>query len=392
MRIAFYAPLKAPTHETASGDRRVARLLMDALRMAGHAVELVSELRAFDGAGDAARQLALREAGQQAARDLIARWSGTGHTACPDLWFTYHLYYKAPDWIGPAVCRALGLPYVIAEASHAPKRLSGPWAMGEAAVLDALEQADLLLCPTAHDVAGLARGAPARTRIERLPPFLDPAPYRRAARKRELLRLRLHKACALPIDQPWMVVAAMMRPGDKLASYGVLARTLALLSDLPWQLLVAGDGQARPQVEFWLTAAAAGRVHFLGACDARTMAAVYAAADLCIWPAVNEAYGMAMLEAQAAGTAVVSCATRGVPDVVQNGATGLLASSLEPQALAMCARALLSDRSRCRAMGQAAGRFVERQRSVAQAAVALRQLLEPWQPELDTNGAVAATP
>ena len=49
MRIAFYAPLKAPTHAIASGDRRVARLLMDALRLAGHEVELVSDLRSFDG-------------------------------------------------------------------------------------------------------------------------------------------------------------------------------------------------------------------------------------------------------------------------------------------------------------------------------------------------------
>lgn len=386
MRIAFYAPLKAPTHPTASGDRRVARLLMDALRMAGHTVELVSELRAFDRAGDIAHQQALRSAGLDAARALVARWRDGTDGSRPDLWFTYHLYYKAPDWLGPAVCAALDLPYVVAEASHAPKRLSGPWAMGEAAVLEALQQADLLLCPTAHDVPGLRLAAPAHTRIERLPPFLDPAPYQRAARKRALLRARLRLACALPQDQPWMVVAAMMRPGDKLASYGVLAQALSLLPDLPWQLLVAGDGAARAQVEALLSDAAPGRVHFLGACDARTMAAVYAAGDLCIWPAVNEAYGMAMLEAQAAGMAVVSCASRGVPDVVQDGVTGLLASAIAPQPLAVCARALLSDASLCAAMGRAAARFVDQQRSLVQAAARLRGLLGCLQ------GAAGTTP
>ena len=35
-----------------------------------------------------------------------------------DLWFTYHCYYRKPDWLGPIVTRALGIPYVIAEASH----------------------------------------------------------------------------------------------------------------------------------------------------------------------------------------------------------------------------------------------------------------------------------
>ncbi len=378
MRIAFYAPLKAPTHPTASGDRRVARLLMDALRLAGHSVELVSELRSFDGSADPARQQELRQAGRDAAQALIDRWRDGDADARPDLWFTYHLYYKAPDWLGPAVCAALDLPYVVAEASHASKRLTGPWAMGEAAVLEALQQADLLLCPTADDVAGLRRAAPASARIERLPPFLDPAPYRRAARKRSLVRARLRAACTLPDDQPWMVVAAMMRPGDKLASYGVLAQTLALLSDLPWQVLVAGDGTARAEVEALLSDAAPGRVHFLGACDARVMAAVYAAADLCIWPAVNEAYGMAMLEAQAAGTAVVSCATRGVPDVVLHGVTGWLAETTAAPPLAACARTMLTDAPTCAAMGRAAAQFVDEQRSLAKAAARLRVLLGPW--------------
>lgn len=380
MRIAFYAPLKAPTHATASGDRRVARLLMDALRLAGHDVTLVSDLRSFDGAGDGTRQLALQHQAQAVAQGLITRWQQPGANERPDLWFTYHLYYKAPDWLGPAVCSALEIPYVVAEASHAPKRLSGSWATGEAAVLAAIRRADLLLCPTADDVAGLRLAAQPHTAIERLPPFLDPTPYRRAARKRTLWRRCLQRALALPPGQPWMVVAAMMRPGDKLASYAVLAQTLALLQDLPWRLLVAGDGAARVQVEALLAQAAPQRVSFLGSCDARTMAALYAAADLCIWPAVNEAYGMAMLEAQAAGTAVVSCETRGVPDVVQDGVTGLLAPTIAPQPLAHAARALLSNSVRCAAMGRAAAQFVDRERSLAQAASRLQGLLARWDP------------
>lgn len=287
--------------------------------------------------------------------------------------------------------RSLDIPYVVAEASHAPKRLSGPWSGAEIAVCDAIQAAEMLLCPTVHDMAGLRLVAPAQTRIERLPPFLDPAPYRRAARKRQLLRARLGTACALPIDQPWMVVAAMMRRGDKLASYRLLAQALALLQDLPWQLLVAGDGAARAEIEVLLHHAAPGRVCFLGACDARTMAAVYAAGDLCIWPAVNEAYGMAMLEAQAAGLPVVSCATRGVPDVVDDGVTGLLAGAVDATALATCARALLSDAPRRVAMGQAAATFVDRDRSLTRAASRLRALLAVRDKSVGAADAVAVS-
>jgi glycosyltransferase involved in cell wall biosynthesis len=391
MRIAFYAPLKAPNHPTASGDRRVARLLMDALQLAGHTVELVSEFRSFERHGDARRQQALSREGASIADALVTQWQGDAAQLRPALWFTYHLYYKAPDWIGPAVCRALGIPYVVAEASHAAKRANGPWALGHAAVEQALQMADLLLCPTAFDVAGLLQVLPDAGRIRRLPPFLDPAPYQRAARKRGLWRAHLQARHGLAPEQPWLVVAAMMRPGDKLDSYRVLADTLPLLMDLPWQLLVAGDGDARAEVEAILMAAAPGRVHFLGACDARTMAALYAAGDLCVWPAVNEAYGMAMLEAQAAGMPVVSCATRGVPDVVQHGVTGLLGPQNDAQALARCVRALLVEPARREAMGVAAADFVGGARSLQQAAQELGRALDEacrWRRE----GAALAEP
>ena len=380
MRIAFYAPLKAPTHPTASGDRRVARLLIDALRLSGQTVELVSEFRSFDGDGDPQRQQELAARGGAIARELVAKWQNGPLAQRPELWFTYHLYYKAPDWIGPAVCRAMGIAYVVAEASHATKRALGPWAMGHAAVEQALRSADLLLCPTAFDVAGLQQVVTDTERIRRLPPFLDPEPYRRAARKRALWRKRLGARLTLASDQAWLVVPAMMRRGDKLASYRILADTLRLLPDLQWQLLVAGDGDARHEVEDLLNQAAPGRVRFLGACDARTMAAVYAASDICVWPAVNEAYGMAMLEAQAAGLPVVSCATRGVPDVVHHGVTGLLAPQIDAKLLADCLRALLADVFRRQSMGAAAARFVLQSRSLEQASRTLTLALEPLRP------------
>src|SRR5689334_9335213 len=127
MRVAFYAPLKPPDHPVPSGDRRVARLLLDALRLAGHEPFLASDLRSHDGAGDPERQARLAELGRHETERLLGQWRQMPGTA-PELWFTYHLYYKAPDGLGPAVCNTLGIPYVIAEASVAPKRADGRWA------------------------------------------------------------------------------------------------------------------------------------------------------------------------------------------------------------------------------------------------------------------------
>jgi len=375
MRIAFYAPLKSPTHGTPSGDRRIAGLLMEALARAGHRVELVSTFRSYDGGGDAPRQAALREQGVALGRRLAAQWRDAPAGVRPDLWFTYHVYYKAPDWLGPAASAALGVPYVIAEASYATKRAAGPWEIGHRAAADAIGRADLLLCPSRDDVEGLRGVAASPERIEPLPPFLDAAPFRAAAARRDAERARLARSFGLEPEVPWIAVAAMMRPGDKLASYRALASALARLRDIPWRLVVAGDGAARAQVEAAIGAAIPGRAAFLGALPLKDVAAAYAAADLCAWPAVNEAYGMAMLEAQAAGLPVVSCATRGVPDVVEHGRTGLLAPAGDDAALAGLMRELLLDAGKRSRLGAAATAFAAGERSVEAAAVRLAQLL-----------------
>ncbi len=372
VRIAFYAPLKPPTHGTPSGDRRVAGLLMDALERTGEQVELVSTFRSFDADGDAARQEALRRQGGALAQQLAAGWRGAPPGQRPDLWFTYHVYYKAPDWLGPAVSAALGIPYVIAEASYAQKRADGPWALGHEATVEAIRSARLVLAPSRDDVAGLA-ALVAKERLVHLPPFVDVAPYDAALRKREAHRARLAREHALDPAVPWIAVAAMMRPGDKLASYRALAGTLAQLTDLPWRLLVAGDGSARREVEGALAQAAPGRACYLGIVETRRLAEVFAACDLYAWPAVNEAYGMAMLEAQAAGLAVVSSATRGVPDVVIHGRTGLLTQS--DGEFAQAVRELLTDPARRAALGRAAAAHIAAERSLDAAARRLHNLL-----------------
>jgi glycosyltransferase involved in cell wall biosynthesis len=375
MRIAFYAPLKSPAHSVPSGDRRVARLLVEALGRAGHDVELVSSLRTYEPVGDAERQALLREQGLKLARDLTSRWRGADSSRRPDLWFTYHVYYKAPDWTGPAAAADLGIPYVIAEASYAPKRAGGPWAMGHDGTAEAIRAAALVLCPTQDDVACVDALISAPGRVMRLPPFLDTGPYQAAARERVRHRKGLSARHGLDATVPWIVVAAMMRQGDKLASYEMLAQALAGVADVPWQILVAGDGVARGEVEAAFARVAPGRARFLGECGEAELAAVYAASDLCVWPAVNEAYGMAMLEAQAAGVPVVSRAVRGVPDVVLDGVTGLLAPKGDDAALGRLVRSLLLDAMRREELGRAAARFAADERSIESAAGRLDRAL-----------------
>lgn len=84
---------------------------------------------------------------------------------------------------------------------------------------------------------------------------------------------------------------------------------------------------------------------------------------------------MALLEAQAAGLPVVATNTRGVPDVVQHGVTGLLAPPDDDRALAALVLELLDAPERRRHMGEAAAREVGDERNIDAAARRLTLLL-----------------
>jgi glycosyltransferase involved in cell wall biosynthesis len=376
MRIAYYAPLNPPLDGIPSGDRRVAQLYLQALRHSDHLVELASTFRSFDGVGNPELQETLCREGRALAAGLLQRWQSMALALRPDVWLTYHLYYKAPDWLGPQITRALGIPYVVAEPSHAPKRVRGAWALGHRACEQALRHARLLLCPSRDDIAALSDLLQGSQRIVHMPPFLDVRQF--ACDNGGRMRARQRRAREIGVDPqwPWLLAVAMMRPGDKLASYRALASTLSRLLDLPWRLIVAGDGPARDQVEAALNAAIPGRVCFLGELAATALAETYAACDLLVWPAVNEAYGMALLEAQAAGLPVVASNLRGVPDVVIDGKSGLLAPPGDTQALAALVRELLESPARRRQMGDFAATRVARERDVGVAAARLTSLLE----------------
>lgn len=365
MRVAFYAPMKPPAHPVPSGDRRIARLLLEALRLGGHEAVVASTFRSREPLGCSTRQARLAELGQKLALRLLRQWRGP----LPDAWLTYHLYYKAPDWLGPLASAAWGIPYLVAEASYAPKRAGGPWDSGHRAVAAAVRQAAAVLCLNPNDKTCLAPLAPGR--LHDLPPFLDPAPFRQAGSARQTLAAR-H---GLDPAVPWLLAVGMMRPGDKVASYAVLAKALAGLSAEPWQLLVVGDGEAAAAVHA-LFRPFAGCVAWLGQLDEPVLAAAYKSADVLVWPAVREAFGMALLEAQAAGLPVVAGRTGGVPAVVADGETGLLPPPGDAAAFAGAVAALLRDRTRREAMGQAAAARVMRHHSIDAAAATLDRILQ----------------
>ena len=344
----------------------MARALMSALRCGGHRVELASRLRSYDGSGDSARQARLCTLGQRLSRRLLQHCRARPPAERPDLWFTYHLYHKAPDWLGPLVASGLGIPYVVVEASHAPKQAAGRWAGGHAAAAAAIARADLIVVLNPDDDYGVRSLVADPMRLLSLAPFIDCRPWMHAVGERAALREALCARHGLPAGDPVLITAAMMRPGDKLASYRLLGEALARLRARRWRLLVAGDGPVLAEVEDAL-AGIADRVVWLGRLDEAGCARAFASGDLYVWPAIGEAWGMALLEAQAAGLPVVAGWTGGVPAVVRDGETGMLVPAGDAGALARAVARLLDDDVERRRLGEAAAARVRSRHDIAAA-------------------------
>jgi glycosyltransferase involved in cell wall biosynthesis len=152
-------------------------------------------------------------------------------------------------------------------------------------------------------------------------------------------------------DDLLVASAARLEPQkNPLALIEAFARGLA--SEPRSHLLMAGAGS---QFEAARDRAArlglSGRVHFLGV---RTdVPDLLSASDIFALASEWEGNPLAVMEAMAAGLPVVATAVGGVPELVAEGVTGLLAAPGDPRALGAALASLAEDADLRRAMGEA---------------------------------------
>ncbi len=125
-------------------------------------------------------------------------------------------------------------------------------------------------------------------------------------------------------------------------------------------LVIAGDGQMRaPLLDLAGALGVAAHVHAIGWWNG-PLTTLYEAMDVCALSSLNEGTPVALIEAMAAGVAVVSTAVGGVPDIVEDGVTGLLVPPGDVARLAAALLALSANPSRRAAMGAAGRRHAAR--------------------------------
>jgi len=121
-------------------------------------------------------------------------------------------------------------------------------------------------------------------------------------------------------------------------------------------LVVAGDGVERRALEARAGAlGVASRVHFVGWTDRKGVARLLSHAHAFAFPSRGEAFGIALLEAMAAGVPAVAAAAGGIPEFARNDQNALLVPADDPPALARALVRLSKDhelRARLRSGGR----------------------------------------
>lgn len=92
-------------------------------------------------------------------------------------------------------------------------------------------------------------------------------------------------------------------------------------------------------------------VRFLGFVEHDKLPAYYGASDLLVLPSRMESFGLVLVEAMACALPVVATRVGGIPEVVEEGVTGILVEPNDPQALAEAIIEMLDEPDRMRAMG-----------------------------------------
>ena len=140
----------------------------------------------------------------------------------------------------------------------------------------------------------------------------------------------LHTEYPIPPDSPIVGVVARLEPEKGHPT--LLDAWPAVIAAVPKaHLLIVGEGTQREALEAQVAALGIGRsVTFTGRRD--DVPAVTAALDVAVLPSYREAQGLSILEAMALSRPVVASAVGGIPEMIEDGQTGLLVPPRDPDA------------------------------------------------------------
>jgi glycosyltransferase involved in cell wall biosynthesis len=347
MNICFYAPFKPLDHPDPSGDQVIGAGLFEYLAGQGNKLRTVSNLRCR---WIYWKPWLLPQIVREHQR--AKRWVDLNR---PDLWLTYHTYYKGPDILGPTICGKTGLPYVIFQGVYATKRRRTlkTWP-GFVLNRNALLASKHVFTNKRKDFTNLKRIIPAE-RLTYVPPGIFPERFSFNDNARSSLRRSWNVG-----DAPVVLAAAMFRSDVKTVGLSMLIKACGRLLKRRkrFYLIIAGDGEEKDRLLKLAQTHLPGSTRFIGRVPRDEMHRFYSAGDLFAFPGIRESLGMVYLEAQSCGVPAIAFANEGTPQVIKHLETGLLVPAFDEASFAGAIETLLEETSLRIKMGEAARKYV----------------------------------
>ncbi len=319
MKIAYYMVFKPIDHSTPSGDLIIGKSIYDHLKEE-HDVTVPSSLRA--------RWIYYKPHKLFQLFVEYYKIYKKYKSSPPDLWLSYHSYYKAPDLLGMLCSAKLGIPYVIFQGIYSTKRRK-KWKTLPGFLLNkyVLQKADLVITNKKRDLRNLKRLLPDE-KLHYIAPGIEPEQFSFNQQERS----RLRKQYGIGEDEKVIVCAAMFRPGVKTKGISQVISSFAhlLRNQKNYRLLLIGDGTNRELLEDQV-APFSDKVIFTGMVKREEMYRYYSCGDIFAFPGIEEGFGMVYAEAQSCGLPCVGFANWGASEAIVHNKTGLLSPASKPE-------------------------------------------------------------
>lgn len=274
-----------------------------------------------------------------------------------------HAHYATYPLLAAWLCHRLtGVPYSVTVHAH-------DIFVDRSFLEPRLEEAAFVVAISEYNRQFLrARGSPRQTPVHVVHCGVEPAAY--PFRPRLPSSTRPVRALCVASLQEYkghrVLLQALAGAGNRLAHV---------------RLDVVGEGPARAELEQLATdLGVEARVRFHGSLPEPAVADLLAAADLFVLPSVvarngqREGLPVVLIEALAAGVPVVATRLSGVPELIRDESTGLLAEPGDPASLARSIEAVIADPAAARGRAEAGRRLVEREFDIRRSAETLGRL------------------
>ncbi len=197
-----------------------------------------------------------------------------------------------------------------------------------------------------------------KKRIRAIYNGLFPVPFlaREEARRALLERISV----TVPDDYSWIGTIAELHRSKGL-SYAIEA-----LEKTPRALhIIIGNGEERNRLEDLVRKKGlTERIFFLG--HIHDAARFLPAFDIFLLPSLTEALGYVLLEAGSAGLPVIATHVGGIPEIIEDGKTGILVPPKNPRAITDALSTLINDKEKAAKYGATLSTFVKEKFSIEQ--------------------------